>query len=219
MPVGKLKNTLYGLALPVLGRPCGWRQAQDQNGAAVPEITRALKNSHVVGATVQRFEKGRLTDCITAGYASLEGEKRPAAADTVYRTASIAKLATALLVFRLQSMDKLDVREDISAFVRELSELCHALWRVAVAWGRTPATDAARWAAHLAAGCHLLRQVCDELPRLWQEHELHDRAEAVYDWRREADRLWAESEDPAYEAALSLARVADTAQWLALKNT
>lgn len=122
MPVGKLKNTLYGLALPVLGRPCGWRQAQDQNGAAVPEITRALKNSHVVGATVQRFEKGRLTDCITAGYASLEGEKRPAAADTVYRTASIAKMATALLVFRLQSMDKLDVREDISAFLGERVE-------------------------------------------------------------------------------------------------
>lgn len=110
-------------------------------------------------------------------------------------------------------------REDISAFVRELSELCHALWRVAVAWGRTPPQDAARWAAHLAAGSHLLRQVCEELPRLWQEHELAQRAESVYDWRREADRLWAESEDPAYEAALSLARVADTAQWLALKNT
>lgn len=122
MPVGKLKNTVYGLALPVLGRPCGWRQAQAANGAAAPEITRALKANHVVGATIQRFEKGKLTDCITAGYISLEGEKRPAAADTVYRTASIAKMATALLVFRLQSMDKLDVREDISDFLGEKVE-------------------------------------------------------------------------------------------------
>lgn len=122
MPVGKLKNTLYGLALPVAGRRCGWKAAQGGSDSVNHAVTKALKANHVVGACIRRFEEGRLTDCITAGYASLEGEKKPVAADTIFRTASIAKMATALLVFRLQSMDKLDVREDISDFWGEKVE-------------------------------------------------------------------------------------------------
>lgn len=125
MPVGKLKNTLYGLALPVLGRPCGWRQVQGGNEDTARAVGKVLKNNHVAGATIQRFEAGRLTECYTAGFAAWEGEKRPAAADTVYRTASIAKMATALLVFRLQSMDKLDVREDVSDLLGEKVENPH----------------------------------------------------------------------------------------------
>ena len=125
MPVGKLKNTLYHLALAVLGRPCGWRQAVCGDDTADAAVTRALRQNHVVGAGIQVFEGGRLTRLITAGYASLEGEKRPVQPDTVFRTASIAKMATALLVFRLQSMGKLDVREDISDFLREKVENPH----------------------------------------------------------------------------------------------
>lgn len=125
MPVGKLKNTLYGLALPVAGRRCGWQTAQGGSEIVNRAVTKALRANHVVGACIQRFEEGRLTDCITAGYASLEGEKRPVAADTIFRTASIAKMATALMVFRLQSMDKLDVREDISDFLGEKVENPH----------------------------------------------------------------------------------------------
>jgi len=125
MPVGKLKNTLYGLALPVLGRRCGWKAVQGGSDTVNLAVTKALKQNHVVGACIQRFEAGRLTDCLTAGYASLDGERRPVAADTIFRTASIAKMATALLVFRLQSMDKLDVREDISDFLHEKIENPH----------------------------------------------------------------------------------------------
>ncbi len=125
MPVGKLKNTLYGLALPVAGRRCGWKVAQGGSEAVNRAVTKVLKANHVVGASIQRFEKGRLTDRITAGYAALDGEKRPVAADTIFRTASIAKMATALLVFRLQSMDKLDVREDISDFLGQRVENPH----------------------------------------------------------------------------------------------
>ncbi len=125
MPVGKLKNTLYSLALPVAGRRCGWRQAEGGSEAVNRAVTRALKANHVVGAGIQRFEKGRLTECITAGYASLEGEKHPVTADTVFRTASIAKMATALLVFRLQSMGQLDVREPVSDFLGEKVENPH----------------------------------------------------------------------------------------------
>ena len=122
MPVGKLKNTLYGLALPLVGRRCGWKTAHGGSDTLNRAVTRALQQNHVVGACIQRFEDGRLTDCLTAGYASLEGERRPVTADTIFRTASIAKMATALLVFRLQSMDKLDVREDVSDFLGERIE-------------------------------------------------------------------------------------------------
>ena len=125
MPVGKLKNTLYGLALPVLGRRCGWRMAEGGSEEVNRAVSKALKANHVVGACIQRFEGGRLTDCLTAGYATLEGEKRSVTPDTIFRTASIAKMATALLVFRLQSMDKLDVREDISDFLGEKVENPH----------------------------------------------------------------------------------------------
>ncbi len=117
MPIGNLKNTVYGLALPVLGRPSGCKRVAGGNGDAAKAAGRALRKNHAVGAAVQRFENGRLTECLTAGYASLGGEKKPVTADTVFRTASIAKMATALLVFRLQSLGVLDVREPVSDFL------------------------------------------------------------------------------------------------------
>jgi len=112
MPVGVLKNTLYGLALPVAGKRCQWREtgAETRDG----EVLRALHKRRVVGACVQRFEKGRLTECLCVGYAGLEPERRAVTAATVFRTASIAKMVSALLVFRLQTLGRLHVREDIS---------------------------------------------------------------------------------------------------------
>ncbi|MBE5802330.1 MAG: beta-lactamase family protein [Clostridiales bacterium] len=115
MPVGNLKNTLYGLALPVLGRKSGCRRVAGEHESQAA-VKKALVKHHVVGASIQCFEKGRLTTQLTAGYASLEG-KRPVEADTVFRTASIAKMVSALLVFRLQSMGALDVREPVSDFL------------------------------------------------------------------------------------------------------
>lgn len=111
MPVGKLKNTAYGLALPILGKKCEW---QPEKGNALEKV---LHKHHAVGACIQRFEKGRLTDCHTVGYAVLDGEKRKVTHETVFRTASVAKMATALLVFRLQTQGKLHVQEDISDYL------------------------------------------------------------------------------------------------------
>lgn len=107
MPIGKLKNTVYGAALPLIGKRCEWK-AGDPAG-------RVLHRLHTVGACVQRFEKGDLTDLLVCGYASLKEEKRPVTPDTLFRTASIAKMVTALLVFRLQTLGKLSIQEDISA--------------------------------------------------------------------------------------------------------
>lgn len=112
MPIGTLKNRLYGLALPVLGKRCQWKKAS--GGELSAAIGGVLRRRHAVGVCVQRFEKGALTDVITAGYAVLEPQRREVEANTLFRAASIAKMVSALLVFRLQTLGKLDVREDVS---------------------------------------------------------------------------------------------------------
>ena len=78
-------------------------------------LERALKRRHAVGATVQLMRGGALTECASVGYARLN-PVMPATNETIYRTASIAKLAAALLVMRLQTKGLLNVDEDISDF-------------------------------------------------------------------------------------------------------
>lgn len=111
MPVGILKNTAYGLALPLAGKRCEWSVKCDD------EVQKCLYRHHAVGACIQRFEKGKLTECKTAGYAVLGNDRRTVTAQTVFRTASVAKMITALLVFRLQTLNQLHVQEDISDFL------------------------------------------------------------------------------------------------------
>lgn len=111
MPSGTLKNRLYGCALPLLGQRCAWNA---ERGNALQAV---LRKRHTVGACIQRFERGQLTECHTVGFAALEGEGRPVTKDTLFRTASIAKMVTALLVFRLQTTGKLSVQEPLSDFL------------------------------------------------------------------------------------------------------
>ena len=111
MPIGKRRNLLYGMALPVLGRKCEWKP---RHGDALEKI---LHKRRTVGACVQRFEKSVLTECRTVGFASLEGQKTPVTSETVFRTASLAKTVTALLVMRLQTKGLLSVEEDASDFL------------------------------------------------------------------------------------------------------
>ena len=119
MPSGTLKNRLYGMALPVLGKRCEW------NAEDVP-LHRLLKKHHAVGASIQRFQKGRMTDRFCIGYATLEDEKRKVTAETVFRTASVAKMVTALLVFRLQTQGKLNVQEEVSELLGQPVRNPHA---------------------------------------------------------------------------------------------
>ncbi len=111
MPSGNARNTLYALALPIIGKRCEWKNME---GTDDPALKRALKSSRVVGCCIQRIRAGKLAECYTAGYYSLEPERKPVTSGTIFRTASIAKFVTALLVFRLQTIGKIDVREDIS---------------------------------------------------------------------------------------------------------
>lgn len=105
MPIGLLKNEIYGCALPLLGKRCEWKGRS--------ETERLLHRHHAVGACIQRFENGRLTECHAMGYARLKDERIPVTPQTVFRTASIAKMVTALLVFRLQTEGRLNVQQDI----------------------------------------------------------------------------------------------------------
>ena len=115
MPVGTLKNHLYSAALPVLGKRCCWKHLQgEKNGSAVEEI---LKRHHVVGAVIQTIHEGKLSESYVAGNARLSPRCIPAQKNTFFRTASVAKLAAALLVFRLQTLGRLRTEEDISDFL------------------------------------------------------------------------------------------------------
>ena len=119
MPAGNLKNTLYQLALPFLGLRSPISSVQGGTEKENARLCRLLKAQHAVGACIQRFEKGRLTECFTAGNACMEPDIQPVTAETIFRTASIAKMVTALLVFRLQTLGKLNVCEELSAFLGE----------------------------------------------------------------------------------------------------
>ena len=119
MPVGELKNRLYTAALPVLGKQCRWKaafcaQADDETTRA---LTRLLKRHHVVGSAIQVIRGGKAEECYTAGNARLTPQAMPVQQDTIFRTASVAKMAAALLVFRMQTLGMLDVDEDISSFL------------------------------------------------------------------------------------------------------
>ncbi len=118
MPVGVRKNQLYAALLPLIGRRCHWRTAAksgDTPDDISLQITRVFKHNHVVGGCVQRIRNGLPAECYYAGNASLS-PKTAVDQNTIFRTASIAKTACAMLVMRLQTLGKLDVTEDISSF-------------------------------------------------------------------------------------------------------
>lgn len=120
-------------------------------------------------------------------------------------------------------------REDVSALVREMAELTAGLATLAVTWQTSPPDSAAAWAGRLATGGTALRTLIAELPHLWQDNALADRAEAFYALRRDADAAFEQearrlhgtaltSVAAAHACCVALARLADTAEWLALKN-
>lgn len=118
MPVGSRKNLLYAVALPLLGRRSHFSRASRTGGDGPDQSAKiglVLRRNHVVGGCVQLIRGGALAESYCAGQARL---MPPLAATpaTYFRTASIAKMACALLVMRLQTLGLLDVEEDISDF-------------------------------------------------------------------------------------------------------
>ncbi|MEG1891959.1 MAG: serine hydrolase domain-containing protein [Clostridia bacterium] len=117
MPIGAPKNLLYALAMPVIGMRCAWKQVHGGDPATAAALRRIFKRRHVVGACVQTFQHGEPTACYTVGNARMEPQPLSVDENTLFRTASIAKMANALLVFRMQTLGKLSIYEDVSDFL------------------------------------------------------------------------------------------------------
>ena len=78
MPAGNLKNTLYQLALPFLGLRSPISSVQGgTEGRKRPALPTLESAQHAVGACIQRFEKGRPTECFRCGERP-HGTLRPA---------------------------------------------------------------------------------------------------------------------------------------------
>lgn len=104
MPIGTRKNAIYKLALPLIGRKPAWK--------ANNELELLLRQNYVVGGCVQPITCGRMGSAYCAGYSMLPN--KAVTPDTIFRTASIAKLATALLTIRLCGQGVLSLDEDVS---------------------------------------------------------------------------------------------------------
>ena len=115
MPFGYWRNAAYGLIVDTLGMRSPWKAGGED--PLTREIAQVLIRHHTVGAGLHCFEGGRLTKAYSFGYARLGKEPVPVKPDTVFRTASLAKSITALLVFRLAQQGLLDIQEDISALL------------------------------------------------------------------------------------------------------
>lgn len=120
-------------------------------------------------------------------------------------------------------------REDVSALVRELAELSAALFHLSILWRAGAPDSTGEWTARLAAGGTLLKELMAQLPLLRGENTLADRAEELYTLRREADTQFEAEARRLRGAQLATAaqfhacctafgRLADTVEWLALKN-
>ena len=116
MPSKPLKNLLYAAALPMMGRRPQWKHAEGGSASGLRNaVERVWKRHRLVGGCVQILRAGEAAQLYTAGYANLRPQT-PVQSDTVFRTASVAKAVCALLCMRLQTLGKLSVEEDISAF-------------------------------------------------------------------------------------------------------
>ena len=106
MPLGTGKNMLYQCALPFLGLPVNWQ--------ATTPVQKAMKKRKVVGASIQRFEKGQLTESHHMGLRIRSDSTSTVNKNTMFRTASITKMVMALLVLRLQSLNLIHVTETLT---------------------------------------------------------------------------------------------------------
>ena len=120
-------------------------------------------------------------------------------------------------------------REDVSRLTWEVAALCDRVADTAVIWQAAPFPEAKAWAERLAVGSGLWRDLVAALPHLREPDALTHHADAIVSWRRSADTAFA-AEIPRlpppsrltcrefYRCCTALAALADTAEWIALKN-
>lgn len=99
MPTTPMKNLLYRTALPLLApSPRGQMQhLQHENPIHLPAYEKLLCKHHVLGASLLIKDRER----VASVYTSTQTPLHSACADTMFRVASITKMATALVTLLL----------------------------------------------------------------------------------------------------------------------
>lgn len=122
MPTSRSKNALYRLALPFLsprapGHPLSGREGHD---LAFPEaLEKLIRKHHITGGAFLFRESDASAMAFSASF-----HARVSASSTVYyRVASVTKMATALLCFRLSDQGLLDLSAPLSAYLPEAESL------------------------------------------------------------------------------------------------
>ena len=118
MPTTPLKNTLYRLALPLLAPSPRGRDNMHHSihGDALVDMRgyeRLLRRHHVLGASLLVREGDRCCEVHT----SVARPPHPCGEKTLFRVASITKMATALAVLRLCGQGRLSLETDVSTLL------------------------------------------------------------------------------------------------------
>ena len=116
MPTGKLKNTIYRLALPVSSPSSPPFPPASVNGHPLlnpEELASIVRRNHITGgAFLLESENGSVSVFTRSFHTSLVPDE-----NTFFRVASITKMATALLAFRLMDMGILDPEIPVSSLL------------------------------------------------------------------------------------------------------
>ncbi len=118
MPTSRARNLIYRAALPLLAPSPRGRMQHVLTGAPVgdlPGYERLLRRHHVLGATLLLAREGRVARVDT----SVTRPDHRAAEDTVYRVASITKMATALTALMLVQEGAFGLDEPVARLLPE----------------------------------------------------------------------------------------------------
>ncbi|MDO4838353.1 MAG: serine hydrolase domain-containing protein [Clostridia bacterium] len=117
MPTGWLKNAAYRLALPLLAPSPRGKITMEHTGVQLTHLQdyqRILTKHHVLGSSLLM----RQGDQEAQVYVSVGGNiQHTAQADTLYRVASITKMATALTILRLWEADALSLDAPVCQYL------------------------------------------------------------------------------------------------------
>ena len=116
MPTTNTKNLLYRAALPVLAPSPGGQMSHETTGErlrTMPDYERLLKKHHVLGASLLLRKGERIARVDT----SVREPRHTAGPDTLYRVASITKMATALVTLSLVDGGAFSLETPVSALL------------------------------------------------------------------------------------------------------
>ena len=123
MPTGWLKNAAYRLALPLLAPSPRGKMTVAHTGMPLthlPDYQRILTKHHVLGSSLLMRQEDQEAQI----HVSVGGNiQHTAQANTLYRVASITKMATALTILRLWEADALSLDAPVSQYLPDSQDI------------------------------------------------------------------------------------------------